>query len=49
MCTDLGATVICDGSEGCLPLKLKEISGKEEVRVIIETEGGPYFRNIIKW
>ncbi|XP_071632412.1 quinone oxidoreductase-like protein 2 isoform X2 [Temnothorax longispinosus] len=47
LCADLGATVI-RRSGHCLPYKLKKIGGKEEVRVMIETEGGPCFRNAIK-
>ncbi|XP_011175544.2 quinone oxidoreductase-like protein 2 homolog [Solenopsis invicta] len=44
LCADLGATVICR-NERYLPYKLKKIGGKKEVRVMIETEGGPCFRN----
>ncbi|KYN44872.1 Quinone oxidoreductase-like protein 2 [Trachymyrmex septentrionalis] len=47
LCADLGATVICR-NERCLPYKLKKISGKEEVRVMIETKGEPCFQNVVK-
>ncbi|XP_018317053.1 quinone oxidoreductase-like protein 2 [Mycetomoellerius zeteki] len=47
LCADLGATVICRNKR-CLPYKLKKIGGKEEVRVMIETEGGPCFQNVVK-
>ncbi|XP_011645095.1 quinone oxidoreductase-like protein 2 homolog [Pogonomyrmex barbatus] len=49
LCADLGATVICvDRYERCLPYKLKKIGGKEEVRVIIETEGESCLWNSVK-
>ncbi|KYN19226.1 Quinone oxidoreductase-like protein 2 [Trachymyrmex cornetzi] len=47
LCADLGATIICRNGR-CLPYKLKKIGGKEEVRVMIETEGGPCFQNVVK-
>ncbi|XP_032683088.1 quinone oxidoreductase-like protein 2 [Odontomachus brunneus] len=49
LCGDLGATVVLeDENERCLLRKLREINGREEVRVLIETQGGPSFRNIVK-
>ncbi|KAG5335479.1 QORL2 protein, partial [Acromyrmex heyeri] len=47
LCANLGATVIYR-NECCLPYKLKKISGKEEVRVMIETEGDPCIQNVVK-
>ncbi|XP_020285816.1 quinone oxidoreductase-like protein 2 homolog [Pseudomyrmex gracilis] len=46
--TDLGAAVIRNGNRQRLPCEVKEISGKEEVRVIIDTENGSSFRSIIE-
>ncbi|EFN73841.1 Quinone oxidoreductase-like protein 2 [Camponotus floridanus] len=48
LCADLGAEVLCDRNEECLPNKLRELTGKEEVRLMIETEDGPYFRSVVK-
>ncbi|XP_070154071.1 quinone oxidoreductase-like protein 2 [Polyergus mexicanus] len=48
LCADLGAEVACDRNELCLPYELRELTEKKKVRVMIETEGGPYFRSVVK-
>ncbi|XP_036148352.1 quinone oxidoreductase-like protein 2 homolog [Monomorium pharaonis] len=47
LCADHGATVV-RGNGRCLPYKLKKIGEREEVRVMIETEGGSCFRDTVK-
>ncbi|KAG7212399.1 hypothetical protein KM043_012717 [Ampulex compressa] len=47
-CQKIGATAILRRNEDCLPDKLFDITGRKEVRLLVETDGGSYFDDLLK-